>query len=150
MNDMTDLVSTIMDMDKVMSEIYALVRLNAEAESHAVDLFEQLKDKILTHKIDRNGFEKHALEMKYAISMGRKYSTKTMNCLKSNYLLTILCFVNFSHIPLLLSLDLFYYQWTIYIMIDNRSIFHTLIFQSAILPYLACASSPAKRYSITL
>jgi hypothetical protein len=76
MNDMTDLVSSVEDMDKVMNEIYALVRLNAEAESHAEDLFEQLKEKILTHKIDRDGFEKHALHIKCAICIGRNYTEK--------------------------------------------------------------------------
>ena len=79
MNDRTDLVSSVKDIDKVMNEIYALVRLNSEAESHAEDLFEQLKDKILTHKIDRDGFEKHALDIKCAICMGRNYTEKMNN-----------------------------------------------------------------------
>jgi hypothetical protein len=74
MNDMTDLVSSVKDMDEVMNEIYALVTLNAEAETHAEDLFEQLKDKILTHKIDRDGFENHTSDIKCAICIGRKYT----------------------------------------------------------------------------
>ena len=78
MNDMTDLVSSVKDMDEVMNEIYALVTLNAEAETHAEDLFEQLKDKILTHKIDRDGFEKHAPDIKSAICIGKNY-TETLN-----------------------------------------------------------------------
>ena len=78
MNDMTDLVSSVKDMDEVMNEIYALVTLNAEAVTHAEDLFEQLKDKILTHKIDRDGFEKHTSDIKCAICIGRNY-TETMN-----------------------------------------------------------------------
>ena len=78
MKDMTDLVSSVKDMDEVMNEIYALVTLNAEAETHAEDLFEQLKDKILTHKIDRDGFEKHAPDIKSAICIGKNY-TETLN-----------------------------------------------------------------------
>jgi hypothetical protein len=65
-------------MDEVMNEIYALVTLNAEAETHAEDLFEQLKDKILTHNIDRDGFEKHAPDIKSAICIGKNY-TETLN-----------------------------------------------------------------------